>query len=172
MLSRERKSWDTERKTPNIGSTLIDITPEDFDRLAKTSLAFIDMVLKLEPKCPTYDEATESIMQDTHEDFFEDIPATGLNQRRIGPASDLRVNEVFAEADVSAVGNADEALHEEQDEMVAVTRTPKPTLLEANFGTMERPLRAELNSKDTVKQLADYCVETLKLLKEAELGTR
>ena len=169
MLSRERKSWDTERKTPNIGSTLIDITPEDFDRLAKTSLAFIDMVLKLEPKCPTYDEATESIMQDTHEDFFEDIPATGLNQRRIGPASDLRVNEVFAEADVSAVGNADEALHEEQDEMVVVMRTPKPTLLEANFGTMERPLRADLNSKDTVKQLADYAVETLKLLNEAEL---
>jgi hypothetical protein len=135
VLSRERKSWDTERKTPNIGSTLIDITPEDFDRLAKTSLAFIDMVLKLEPKCPIYDEATES-MQDTHEDFFEDIPATGLNQRRIGPASDLRVNEVFAEADVSTVGNADEALHEEQDKMVVVVRTPKPTLLEANFGTM------------------------------------
>ena len=67
---------------------------------------------------------------------------------------------MFAEADVSAVGNADEALHEEQDEMVAVTRTPKPSLLEANFGTMERPLRADLNSKDTVKQLEDYAVET------------
>jgi hypothetical protein len=73
---------------------------------------------------------------------------------------------MFAEAGVSAVGNADEALHKEQDEMVVVTRTLKPTLLlEANFGTMERPLCANLNSKDTVKQL----VETLKLLKEAEL---
>jgi hypothetical protein len=92
VLSRERKSCDTERKTPDIGSSLHNITPEDFDRLAKTSLAFIGMVLKLEPKCPTYDEATESIMQDIHADFFEDIPATGLNKRRIGPASDILVN--------------------------------------------------------------------------------
>ena len=141
-LSRIRKCWEDIRADVSFDD-IIGIKQEDDDQLAQSVISGIDTILKLEAMggLPTLKEAQALIENDAErsEVSFSTEMVEEKGVRKLAN-SDQPSSEV-----VTVVSN----VREEEVDMFQ-------TSLDANSSIVDRPMKADLNSKSTVKSLMNY----------------
>ena len=144
-LSRIRKCWEDERANVSFDDVM-GIKQEDNDQLAQSVISGIDTILKLEAMegLPTLKEARELIANDAER-------------------SEVSFStEMVEEKGVRKLANPDQP----SSEVITVTSNVREeevdmfqTSLDANNSIVDRPMKADLNAKSTVKSLMNYGLE-------------